>query len=149
MIIRFESFMPLHAKNRLRSGFSACLHARGRRSNRCAGKYRLFGTCPTLAGKNQSGEGQGGSIAGRSVDGRGEDCMYWLSWSSSLPSPWVFPFGMVKTERLIGCKEIPLFHENRSKFGWADNVDPFKFRKGKVPFVAGDHVPRSGFLRAF
>ena len=58
----------------------------------------------------------------------------------------VFPFMRGKTKGFIGCKERQLFHENPGKLGWADNLDPFKFRKGKMPLVASDYVLGSGFL---
>src|SRR5262245_9002488 len=44
------------------------------------------------------------------------------------------------------AKAIQLLHENRGKFGRADNLDPFKLRKGEVPFVASAHVRCSGCL---
>ena len=43
------------------------MHARGRRSNRCAGTERLFGTCPAITGQSQPRAGQGESIADRGV----------------------------------------------------------------------------------
>ena len=65
---------------------------------------------------------------------------------SLFPLTWVEPVDGNDIDTVIGCKAIQLFHENSSKFGWADNFDPFKLRKGKVPLVAGDHVLGSGFL---
>jgi DNA invertase Pin-like site-specific DNA recombinase len=43
------------------------MHARGRRSNHCAGTERLFGTCPAITGQSQPRAGQGESIADRGV----------------------------------------------------------------------------------
>src|SRR5438045_1847638 len=62
------------------------------------------------------------------------------------PITWVEPVDGNDIDTVIGCKTIPLFHENRSKFGRADNLDPLKLWKREVPLVAGDDVLCSGFL---
>jgi hypothetical protein len=42
-------------------------------------------------------------------------------------------------------KRKTFLHHNPGKLSRADKLNPFKFRKGKVPPIACDHVPCTGF----